>query len=165
MTRGKKNNNEITTNIENDKIVPIKKNGINEINETMLNILNNVLKEKFASNDNHNLATKDDLKSEIKELKTELKGDIKDSEERTNKKFDEVKDEIKGLRTELKGDLKELRTELKGDIKDSEERTNKRIDGLTSYIKWGSIGIVTLMLGGFGTMINMLFNVLSIISK
>jgi len=56
------------------------------------------------------LATKADianLRTEIADLRTELKGDIAS-----------VRTEIADLRTELKGDIADLRTELKGDIAD-----------------------------------------------
>ena len=46
-----------------------------------------------------------ELKSQVKDLRTELKDDINDL--RT-----ELKGDINGLRTELKGDIKELRSDI-----------------------------------------------------
>ena len=66
------------------------------------------------------------LSDQIKDLKTELKGDIAGL--RT-----ELKGDIAGLRTELKGDIAGLRTELKGEIKDGRSELrglNSRVDFL-----------------------------------
>ena len=63
------------------------------------------------------MATRDEVKSDIKELRDEVKSDIKELR-------DEVKSDITELRDEVKSDIKELRDELKADNKN----LNSRID-------------------------------------
>ena len=59
-------------------------------------------------------------KSDISELKSELKGDIAELKSELKGDIAELKSELKGdiaeLKSELKGDIAELKSELKGDI-------------------------------------------------
>jgi predicted nucleic acid-binding Zn-ribbon protein len=90
------------------------------------------LAEALGEASQGDLATKADLagvRTEIAELKTELKTEIA-----------ELRTEIAGVRTELKTEIAELRTELKSEI--AEMRTD--------LLKWiiGAIGFQTVVILG-----------------
>jgi predicted nucleic acid-binding Zn-ribbon protein len=90
------------------------------------------LAEALGEASQGDLATKADLagvRTEIAELKTELKTEIA-----------ELRTEIDGVRTELKTEIAELRTELKAEI--AEMRTD--------LLKWiiGAIGFQTVVILG-----------------
>ncbi len=83
------------------------------------------------------LATKQDialLKTDIDQLRTEVKSDI--DQLRT-----EVKSDIDQLRTEVKTDIGQLRTEVKSDI--------DRLKTDITWIKWSMAIMIAIMLGGF----------------
>jgi len=95
--------------------------------------------------------TREELKDEIRELKNDLINKIDASDKKTddvkidltkkiddvrdelNKKIDDVRSEIKDVRSEIKdirSEIKEVRSELKGDYL----YLNKRFDRLTWYL-------------------------------
>jgi hypothetical protein len=104
------------------------------------------------------IATKGDVgqvRTEIRELRTELKSDI--AEFRTELKGDiaefrtELKGDIAELRAELKGDIAELRAELKGDIGGLRGELHTGLAGQKAeLLKWmfGTVGVQTLVLLG-----------------
>ena len=113
------------------------------------------------------LASKADVagvKTQIADLRTELKGDI--AGVRTELKADieglrgELKGDIAGLRAELKGDIAGLRTELKGDISGLRTELKGDISGLrteiyrvnASSIKWILSFMAGCMVVGLGAM-------------
>jgi DNA anti-recombination protein RmuC len=76
---------------------------------------------------------RDELKSDIHQLRDELKSDI-------HQLRDELKSDIHQLRVEFKTDMHQLRDELKGDIRHLEVRMET---GFKDQLKW----IILLMLG------------------
>jgi len=102
--------------------------------------------------------TREELKDEIRELKNDLINKIDASDKKTddvknelNKKIDDVKSEIKGVKSELKSEIKDVRTEIKdvrteikdvrseikdvrSELKEDYLRLNKKFDRLTWYI-------------------------------
>jgi chromosome segregation ATPase len=101
--------------------------------------LANLATKEQVNNIEKTMATKGDiadLRTEIAELRTELKGDI--AELRT-----ELKGEIAELRTELKGEIAELRTELKGDI----SGLRAELTGVKDMIKDLQINLVKWIVG------------------
>ncbi len=127
------------------------------------------LSEAFAQASADQLATKSDiadlrteLKADIGDLRAELKADIGDL--RAELKADigdlraELKADIGDLRAELKVDIADLRTELKvdiaelrSDLREAELRSAAKIETTKSEIlKWmfGAIGFQTIVILG-----------------
>ena len=83
------------------------------------------------------MATRDEVKSDIKELRDEVKSDIKELR-------DEVKSDIKELRDEVKADITELRDEVKSDIKelrDELKADNKNLNSRIDRFMFWSLGL------------------------
>ena len=84
---------------------------------------------------------KNELKADIADVRNELKADIADVR-------NELKADIASVRNELKADIADVRSELKYDIKNLEIKMEKMRFDMLKFIIWTGLGgIITL--GGF----------------
>ena len=111
---------------------------------TLIRFSNSTAKNELKT-DIANLRT--ELKGDMADLKAELKGDMADLKAELKGDMADLKAELKGdmadLKAELKGDMAELRTELKLDIQANrnEITTNRRLLGRFSLHRHGDDGL------------------------
>jgi len=98
------------------------------------------------------MATREEVKSDIKELREEVKADIKELRE-------EVKSDIKELREEVKSDIKELKEDVLR-IETSLKQDISKVDAKFDKIQWLIIATIVTILSK-----DYLFNLLESSSK
>lgn len=77
----------------------------------------------------------DSVRTEIQDLRVDLKADIADCRAETQALRTELKGDISELRTELKADIGELRTEVKADIDRLDDRIYALAIGLRPLVE------------------------------
>ena len=75
------------------------------------------------------------LISAFRNLRTEMKEEMRAGEERLNKRIDELRAEMMAGEERANKRVDELRTEMKEEMRAGEERTNKRIDEVKEEMK------------------------------
>ncbi len=90
----------------------------------------------------------DELRSEIGELRSEMKADIGELRSEIGELRAEMKADIAGLRAEMKADIAELRAEMKADIAELRAETKADIAELRAETK-GDIGALRVELQKF----------------